>query len=122
MTTFNKIKLDADTQGVGIPIPADSIPVTIHSTQASSTVLDELWLYVSNASPIDPLLVQVYFTNAVFTTWIVEVQPASGMVLLVPGLIVSGNGTVPSTVAVADVTGSLSDNLSAYGYVNRITP
>jgi hypothetical protein len=122
MTTISKIKFSADVQGTGFPISDNATPVTIHSTLTSSAVLDEVWLYVSNSSPTNSHLLQVYFTNAVYTTFIVEVPALSGMVLLVPGLIVSGNGTVASNVAVLDDSGTGVNTLCVYGFVNRITP
>lgn len=118
MATFEKIKLSGDSTGDGIWLDTSASPITIHTTGTSSTVLDEIWIYISNQSSSSTQQVSITFGtngNAQYS-----VGPNSGMLLAVPGFIVSGTGSATTAITATD-NGSSGDCF-AFGYVNRITP
>ena len=118
MATYEKIKLSADPKGSGKLLSGET---TIHETGVSSTVLDELWLYASwsPAGTPEPTPIYLSLDNSDFR--IMQNIPAnSGLVLVVPGLIISGNGSNSCNVTAYDWL--TVGNMTVYGYVNRITP
>jgi len=119
MATYEKRKLSGDLTGVGFLLE-DGVPVTVHTTPSSSGILDEVWIYVSNKSFSNPGILQVNLAGGVSA--FVQIPVLSGMFLIIPGLIFSGDGTDGSTIVVTDMTGFFEDALSVHGYVNRITP
>jgi hypothetical protein len=122
MATFTKQKLSEDLSGIGFAL-VDGTPLIVHTTPISSTIFDEVWLYVANRSFTNPGIIQLNMTtDENFISTSVQVPVLSGMFLLIPGLVLTGSGTESSTVAVTDMTGLFEDALSVYGYVNRITP
>jgi hypothetical protein len=117
MATYEKKKLSEDPTGAGIWLGYSFDGETVHTTGTSANILDELWLYISNidTSP-KPCSIDINET----TTVTVFVPGSSGMFLVLPGILVSGTGTVGTSLLVKDNSGSGS--MTVYGYVNRITP
>ena len=117
----SKIPFSASTQGRGIKVAATSTPGTkIHDTGVSATVEDELWLYLYNGHTAT-LTATVEFGGVTVPddNIVVDIPAKSGLVLVIPGLILKGSGAAVATVAVFAASGNL---VVAYGYVNRITP
>ena len=126
MATFSKEYLS--TSALGEPTLLTSTtagsPTPIHATGTSATVEDEVWLYCSNSHSADVELV-LFFA---YTDGSVPTAPAStlyqtittkaGMTLVIPGLVMTGNGSTATVVSGYDATGSV---LNIWGYVNRIT-
>ena len=120
MATFTKVLASGSTQGKGIKISATTSGTanTIHTTGNSSTTLDEVWVWVVNSS-----------TAAVKATCLVggstspdneievTVPGESGLMLVVPGLILCGTGSAGNTVSMFAAS---ANTLIAYSYVNRI--
>jgi hypothetical protein len=117
MTTFTKQKLSEDSTGEGFSL-LDGVPVLVHTTQASSNVLDEVWIYVVNNSFSNNGILQVAWQEK---PMFIEVPALSGTFLAIPGLVISGDGTNTSSVSVADMTGEFEESLSVHGFINRIT-
>jgi hypothetical protein len=122
MATFAKQKLSADPKGTGIPLTVGgSSGDVIHQTNVSGSILDELWLYAS-WSPFgapEPTPVYLALDNADYK--IMQNIPANaGLTLIIPGLIISGDGTNSSIVTAYDWLAG--GGITLYGYVNRITP
>jgi hypothetical protein len=121
MATYQKIKLSADPKGAGIPLtvsPASGD--VIHETGVSGSVLDELWLYASWSPFGSPEPTPVYLALDNANYQIMQNVPAnSGLTLIIPGLIISGDGTNSCQVTAYDWLGV--DYINLYGYVNRIT-
>ena len=120
MAVFTKQLLSGSTQGRAIKVAATaSAGTTIHTTGTSSTVIDEVWLYAYNSStgPIT-LTIQYGGTTAVDNDIRLDIPPTSGLTLVVPGLILTGNGTVGATVAAYAGTTNV---ITISGYVNRIS-
>jgi hypothetical protein len=118
MATYEKVKLSGDSTGVGIWLGDSASAITVHTTGTSSTVLDELWLYVSNISFGNTRLVSIDFGLTGSGQY--QVPPNSGMLLTVPGFILSGNGSSGTSIKATDDSGS--GDCFVFGYVNRITP
>ena len=121
MATFNKELLSESVNGKAIKVSATAIgtsPTLIHTGSATSTVLDEVWIYAQNNHTSD-LAVRIGFGGVTDPDDIIEytVKTKGGLYLIVPGLILKGNAT-PLTIRAACAT---ADKISLSGYVNRIT-
>jgi hypothetical protein len=120
MATFSKVKLSGSTNGRGIKVAATATAgTTIHATGASSSILDELWLYAYN-SDTAAIVLTIEFGGATAPDDNIKLSiPAtSGLTLVVPGLILSGTGAAASTVAAFAGT---TNKIVITGYVNRIS-
>lgn len=120
MATFTKVALSGATTGVPIKVAATaSTGTTIHATGTSSSVQDEVWLYAYNSStgPV-ALTIQYGGTTAVDNDFKITIPSQSGLTLVVPGLILTGTGSVASTVYAYAAT---SNVITVSGYVNRIS-
>lgn len=120
MAVFTKQLLSGSTQGKAIKVAATaSTGTTIHATGTSSSIIDEVWLYAYNSStgPVT-LTVQYGGTTAVDNDIKIDIPPTSGLTLIVPGLILTGDGSAANTVyAYAGTTNVITIS----GYVNRIS-
>lgn len=121
MATFAKSALrpgGTEGSGVGILVAATATPGTaIHSGPTVTTSYDEVWLYASNTdTTARKLTIEFGGTTAGFI--IEQTIPAeSGLVLVVPGLIVKGNATAVTIAAFCPTT----NVVNIFGYVNRIS-
>ena len=109
-----------DQGGTGIALAIDSGTfTTIHATPTTTTTLDEVWLYAVNSHSAD-LKVTMRFGGVEEPEDYIEttVTAESGLVLLVPGLILQGMASTGQIILGAAATG---DEVAVYGYVNRIT-
>jgi hypothetical protein len=119
MATYSKVLLSGGSQGKAIKVAATaSTGTVIHATGISSTTQDEIWLYAYNSSASAvALTVQFGGTTAVDNDIRLTIPATSGLTLVVPGLILTGTGTVANTVyAYAGTTNVITIS----GYVNRI--
>jgi len=108
-----------DQGGTGIALAIDSGTfTTIHATPTTTTTLDEVWLYAVNSHSAD-LKVTIRFGGIEEPEDYIEttVTAESGLVLLVPGLILQGMASTGQIILGAAATG---DEVAVYGYVNRI--
>jgi hypothetical protein len=121
MATFTKQKLSGGSlNGQAIKVAATaSAGTTIHTTGTSSSIIDEVWLYAYNSStgPIT-LTIQYGGTTAVDNDIKLDIPPTSGLTLVVPGLILTGDGSAGATVAAYAGTTNV---ITISGYVNRIS-
>lgn len=123
MATFSKVPLSGGSGGKGIKIAATSSPGTsIHTTGVSTSVMDEIWLYCANSNSSNTyrkLTIQYGGTTDPDDSIEISVQAESGLVLIVPGLILHGDGTSGREIK---AFGAAANELVIYGYVNRILP
>lgn len=114
MATFSKQFLSASTNGKGVKIAAIATPGTLLHT-AHATAKDEVWVFVVNSSA-SSVKVTIEWGEATAPDGNIEVSvPAeSGLLQVVPGLVVSGGVEVRAFAGTANV-------LIAHGFVNRIT-
>jgi hypothetical protein len=108
--------------GTATANPASMTP--IHTTQPSSSVFDEIWLYATNTSLAPVTLTLFYNGTATGGTtthsWpnYISIPPQSGLTLITPGLIFTGDGTTGTTIR---ASASVANVVTISGYVNRIT-
>lgn len=113
MTIARQI-LSGSTNGRGIKVAATATPGTALHT-AHATALDEVWLWcVNNDTAMQKLTVEFGGTTSPDDLIQVSISSQSGLVLVSPGLTVTGSVVVRAFAATANV-------LSVFGHVNRIT-
>ena len=119
MATFAKNTLSGSTDGRAIKLGATSTPGTlIHTGSTNTSVSDEIWLYAQNTdTAARKLTVEWGGTSTPDDIIELTVLPESGLVLVVPGLIIKGNATALVVRAFA----ATANVLTIHGYVNRIT-
>jgi hypothetical protein len=113
MATFSRLKLSGSTDGRMIKVAAtSSTGTTIHT--ANSTALDEIWLYAVNSDTTDRKLT-IEFGGTTSPDNLIEqtITAESGLILVVPGLILTNSLVVTAFAASANV-------VMIGGYVNRI--
>lgn len=119
MATFSKITLSGSTDGKGIKVAATASPgTTIHTGSTTTTTYDEVWLYAQNTSATAvKLTVQWGGTTATDDDIEITIPGESGLVLVVPGLVLKGN----ATALIARAYAATTNVIVMHGYVNRIS-
>ena len=119
MATFTKTLLSGSTRGKGIKVAATSSSgTTIHTTGTSASVIDEVWLYAYNGHTSGVLLtLQMSGTATPDDDIKVTIPAQSGLVLVAPGLVLTGTGSAANTVRAYAATTNV---ITIHGYVNRI--
>ena len=120
-TTFSKVLLSGSTNGKAVKVAATATAgTTIHATGISATILDEIWIYAVNSSASSvKLTIEWGEATAPDGNIEVTVLPEAGLVTIIPGLVLSGSGSVATTVKAFAGTTNV---IMLSGYVNRITP
>lgn len=119
MATFSKIHLSGSTDGKLIKVAATATAgTTIHTGSSTATTYDELWLYAVNSDTTDRKLT-IEFGGTSSPDDLIEqtITAESGLLLVVPGLVIKGNAT-PLVVRAFCATANV---VMVGGYVNRIT-
>ena len=112
MATFTKVKLSGSTDGRGILIAATADPgTTIHTAHATS--LDEIWLWACNLNASDRQVTVEFGGSGNADLHQITVPSQSGLIMLVPGLVLTSSVVVKVYAALANV-------VNVIGYVNRI--
>jgi hypothetical protein len=119
MATFSKIALSGSTDGKLIKVAATATAgTTIHTGSSTATTFDEVWLYAVNSDTTDrKLTIEWGGTSSPDDLIEQTITAESGLLLVVPGLVIKGNATalvVRAFCASANV-------VMVGGYVNRIT-
>jgi hypothetical protein len=120
MATYSKIQLSGGTGGKLIKVVAIATPGTaIHTTGVSTSTFDEIWLYAQNDHTSDVLLtIEFGGTSSPDDLIRQTVTSRSGLMLVVPGLLLAGDGSSGRVVRAFAAT---SNVVMIGGYVNRIT-
>ena len=122
MATFNKAKLSGSTDGLPIKVTGTNTAaaVTVHTAVAGTTagVFDEIWVYANNTST-SAVKLTIEWGEATAPDGNIEltVTAESGLVLVVPGLLLQGNATAKVVKAFAGT----ANVICLHGYVTRIT-
>ena len=119
MATFSKIHLSGSTDGKLIKVAATATAgTTIHTGSTTATTYDELWLYAVNSDTTDRKLT-IEFGGTSSPDDLIEqtITAESGLILVVPGLVIKGNATALVVRAFA----ASANVVMVGGYVNRIT-
>ena len=114
MATYTKLKLSGSTDGKGIKITQTATAGdTIHTAHA--TALDEIWLWAANSSSSDVKLT-IEWGEATAPDGNIEVTIPSeqGLVLVIPGLLLTNSLVVKAFAGTANV-------ILIHGYINRIS-
>ncbi len=118
MATFTKKILSGSTDGKAIKVAATATAgTTIHTGSATATTLDEVWLYAVNSSA-SAVKLTIEWGEATAPDGNIEVtvQPESGLITVIPGLLIKGNAT-PLVVKAFAATASV---VCVHGFVNQI--
>ena len=122
MATFAKLSLQpAGSTGTGrlIKVAATATAGTaIHTASSTATTIDELWLYAVNSDTTDRKLT-IEWGGTTSPDDLIEqtITAESGLILVIPGLILQGNAT-PLVVRAFAASANV---VMVGGYVNRIT-
>ena len=119
MATYSKIALSGSTDGKLIKVAATATAgTTIHTGSSTATTFDEIWLYAVNSDTTDRKLT-IEFGGTSSPDDLIEqtITAESGLLLVVPGLVIKGNAT-PLVVRAFAATANV---VLVGGYVNRIT-
>ena len=116
MATYSKTKLSGSTSGKAIKVAATSTPGdNIHTAVAGATNLDEVWVWAVNTSTTAVKLTIEYGTTTAADGNIeVTVPGESGLMLVIPGLILNGGLSITAFAGTTAV-------ILLFGYVNAIT-
>ena len=116
MATFSKVLLSGSTDGKAIKVAATATAgTTIHTAGSGSTNRDEIWIYAVNSSTSGVKLT-LEWGEATAPDGNIELTVAaeSGLVLVIPGLLLQNSLVCKAFAATANV-------ILLHGYVNRIT-
>ena len=116
MATYTKQFLSGSTDGAPIKVGATSgggSGTAVHTSHA--TLIDEMWIYAVNTDTSARKLT-VEFGGTTSPDNLIEqtIQPESGLVLVIPGLPLSGGKTISAFAASAD-------KILLLGFANQIT-
>lgn len=112
-----KTKLSGSTNGRGIKVAATATAGTLlHTAVSGTTSWDEVWLYVVNSST-SAVKLTIEWGEATAPDGNIEqmIDGESGLVLVVPGLLLQNSLTVRAFAGTTNV-------LIIHGYVHSITP
>ena len=115
MATFTKVLLSGSTNGKAIKVVATaSTGTTIHTCPSGTSSLDEIWLYaVNSSSTASKLTIEWGQTTAPDGNIELTIPAESGLVLVVPGLLLQNSLVVTAFADAANV-------VLVHGYVNRV--
>ena len=121
MATFDKVLLSGSTGGRPIKVAATATPgTTVHDTGISATILDEIWLWLTNTDTVArKCTVEFGGVTSPDDTIEVTIPAESGPFLVIPGFVLAGTGAAARSMKVFAATANV---VLASGYVNRITP
>ena len=122
MATLSKLCLQpAGTTGTGLAIKVAATATAgtaIHTGSATTTTIDEVWLYAYNNHSASILLTIEYGGVTAPKDVIKQTLTAqNGLVLVCAGLVIQGNASAKVIRAFA----ATANQISIFGYVNRIT-
>lgn len=115
MATYTKTLLSGGVNGKPIKVVATAtLGTTIHIAVAGTASLDEIWLWAFNSDTKDNLLtIEFGGATAPDQNIVVNIPFKSGLVLVVPGLLLQNALVVTAFAATANV-------VTLSGFVNRI--
>ena len=115
------IPFSGSTQGQAVLVAAtSSAGTTIHTTGTSATIVDRISVWAYNAHSGDVLLtIEFGGATAPNQNIVQTITAKTGLMLVVDGLILLGNGSAALTVKAFAATTNV---ITLSGYVMRVTP
>ena len=113
MPTFSKLILSGSINGKGINVAGTATATADVIHTAGATDLDEVWLYASNNGAAAVKLTIEYGDPDVPDNIELTIPGESGLVLVIPGLLLMGSEDIQAFAATTAV-------ITIFGYVNRI--
>jgi hypothetical protein len=116
MATYSKQILSGSVNGLAEKVTGTSTmsSVMVHTAVSGSTNFDEIWLYANNtSSTASKLTIEWGTPTAADGNIELSVQPESGLILVIPGLLLNGGHVVRAFASAANV-------ILLTGYVNAI--
>lgn len=115
MATYTKLKLSGSTDGKGILVTGVDTANTVTLHTAHATALDEVWLYAINTSSTATILLTIEWGEATAPNGNIQgtIPPQGGLVLFVPGLLLTNSLAIKAFAGTANV-------IVVHGFVNRI--
>ena len=121
MATFTKGLLSGTSADDGQAFPLTTSLTAVHTSPSVATSHDEIWIYASNASAADVVL-QIGWGGSPDTLddrrIVQTITSKTGIVLVIPGLILKGNASAALEIEVKAAT---TNAINLTGYVNHIT-
>jgi hypothetical protein len=117
MASYTKNKLSGSTNGKAVRVSGTSTgtAVTVHQAVTGTANWDEIWVYANNTSATAAKLTLEWGTTTAIDGNIeLTVSAESGLVLVIPGIILQNSLLVRAFAATADV-------ILLTGYVHNIT-
>jgi len=117
MASYTKNKLSGSTNGKAVRVSGTSTgtAVTVHQAVTGTANWDEIWVYANNTSATAAKLTLEWGTTTAIDGNIeLTVSAESGLVLVIPGIILQNSLLVKAFAATADV-------ILLTGYVHNIT-
>jgi hypothetical protein len=117
MATYTKQFLSTSENGGGTIVTSTTsgTPDVIHNSSTSPSIIDEVWAYAYNSSSASVTLNLLHGGGQYIS---LSVPSKSGLTLVIPGLLLKGNGESPGPLW---AYASISNVITISGYVNRIT-
>lgn len=114
MATYSKVRLSGSTNGRSVKVAATATAGTlIHTAHASA--LDEIWIFAQNTDTTDrKLTIEFGGTTAPDDLFEMPIGAESGLILVIPGLLLTQSLEVRAFAATANV-------ITINGFVNRIS-
>jgi len=111
MATYSKVFLSSSVDGKAISVTTND--TSIHTAQAGTSGMDEVWLYAHNNGTTTLELTINWGGNTGDDQFSLDVAPAAGLVLVSPGLSINNGQEIQAS--------SSADTIGITGYINRIT-
>jgi hypothetical protein len=119
MATFSKAILSGSTNGRAVLVDTTSSNTcVVHTGSTNTSVTHEVWLYAQNTDTSDRKLT-IEFGGVTSPNDLIEqtVAAESGLVLVVPGLLLTGNSTTAPRITAFAASANV---VTLHGFVNVI--
>jgi hypothetical protein len=120
MATYSKIPFSGSTNGRGVLVnTTSSNTCVVHTSSTNTSVQHEVWLYAQNTDTTDRKLT-IEFGGATSPNDLIEstITAEGGLILVVPGLILTGNASTAPTITAFAETANV---VTLYGYVTVVS-
>ena len=108
----SKVLLSGCTDGQPILINPTSVGSSVTVHQSHATALDEVWLYAANIDTSVDRTLHLSFDGGSSTDVSITIPDNTGLVLVLPGFMVTNEVTVSAYA-------SSADKINLFGWVNR---